>query len=145
MKTCYFAYGSNMDAAQMALRCPGALALGSGVLADYQFLINQRGYATLCAEEGAETPGVVWLLGKRHIKVLDRYEGHESGLYDKCYRHVLLEGGQNRSCLVYIDHRNQRRGLPREDYLEWIMNAAETHDLPKSHIALIQSFSDAPH
>ena len=41
----YFAYGSNMNLAQMASRCPGA-KLGEQVyLPDWRYFINGNGYA----------------------------------------------------------------------------------------------------
>jgi hypothetical protein len=43
----YFAYGSNLCVRQMALRCPDAGDPRPAVLPDHDWLINQRGVATL--------------------------------------------------------------------------------------------------
>ncbi len=123
MTTLYFAYGSNMDEGQMAQRCPGAEMTGVGVLRGYRFIINNRGYATLCAEPSGAVSGVLWRLAAEHETALDRYEGVASGLYDKCCRTVSTSGTDAVQALVYIDHRNQSIGLPKEGYLERIIAA----------------------
>jgi cation transport regulator ChaC len=124
MKTLYFAYGSNMDEAQMAHRCPGAEMTGVGVLHGYRFIINNRGYATLCAESSGTVSGVLWRLAAEHEAALDRYEGVASGLYDKCYRTVNISESDTVLALVYIDHCNRSIGLPKQGYLEKIIAAA---------------------
>ena len=111
----YFAYGSNMDAKQMADRCSGAAFAGTAILPGYQFIINQRGYATLRPSAEHETPGVLWELNAEHEAALDSYEGFAYGLYDKCFREVNARGNRLRA-LVYIDHRNQRPGPPQVGY-----------------------------
>ncbi len=39
---CYFAFGSNMDVAQMARRCPGAQAMGRATLTDHRLVFRGR-------------------------------------------------------------------------------------------------------
>jgi hypothetical protein len=129
-----------MCARQMAERCPGATAAGTATLSGYRFIINQRGVATLRAEESAEVYGVLWELEDRHEAALDRYEGWSKGIYDKCYREVQREEGSKAMVLVYIDHRNQRLGAPREGYLERIISGAEIHTLPNLHIAMLRAW-----
>lgn len=140
MSILYFAYGSNMDSKQMAQRCPGAEAVGVGVLRDYRIVINERGYATLWPEAGAETPGLLWGLAPAHEKALDQYEGYQGGLYDKCFRTVRRDTGEEVPALVYIDHRNQRLGVPKEGYLERIVGGAESHGLPAAHIRMLEAW-----
>lgn len=140
MSRMYFGYGSNMDSEQMAQRCPGAEIAGTGVLKDYGFLINQRGYATLRLEGGVETPGLLWRISPDHERSLDRYEGWGAGLYDKCVRTVTTEEGGTVDALVYIDHRNQTIDAPREGYLERIIAAAETHGLPPEHVRYLKAW-----
>ena len=135
MTTLYFAYGSNMDEDQMARCCPGAEMTGIGVLRGYRFIINNRGYATLRAEPGCTVPGVLWRLTKEHVAALDRYEGFENGLYDKCFRMVGVSESDAVRALVYIDHGNQSLGLPKKGYLEKIIQAACC--LPEEHMALL--------
>ncbi|MGH3525030.1 MAG: gamma-glutamylcyclotransferase family protein, partial [Mycobacterium sp.] len=43
LRHAYFAYGSNLCVRQMAHRCPGASDPRPAMLADHDWLINQRG------------------------------------------------------------------------------------------------------
>ena len=143
MTLLYFAYGSNMDAAQMARRCPGAVPAGTAVLPGYRFLINERGYATVVPAEDGETPGLLWRLDAGHVEALDRYEGHGKGLYDRCWREVRAADGAQTDALVYIDHRNTRVGAAKPGYLERIVAAAEALGLPAAHLSLLRCWPDA--
>lgn len=53
-QTLYFAYGSNLSLAQMKMRCPDSIFVGMGLLQDYRWIVNQRGYANIvfCGGEG---------------------------------------------------------------------------------------------
>ena len=56
----YFAYGSNLCVTQMALRCPDAADPRPAVLSDHDWLINQRGVATVEPLAGNQVHGVLW-------------------------------------------------------------------------------------
>ncbi len=142
MTLLYFAYGSNMDAEQMARRCPGAVPAGTAVLPGYRFLINERGYATVVPAEDGETPGLLWRLDAGHTAALDRYEGHGKGLYDRCWREVRAADGAQTDALVYIDHRNKRVGAAKPGYLERILAAAEALGLPEAHLSRLRCWPD---
>lgn len=79
----YFAYGSNMNPLRMGHRCPGATALGVGVLRNYQ--IAERLYADIDFQEGGEVHGVLFLITDQHLRSLDAREG-----YPKVYRRMWL-------------------------------------------------------
>ncbi|KAF7907216.1 uncharacterized protein EAF01_004803 [Botrytis porri] len=51
-QTLYFAYGSNLSLTQMQTRCPDSTYIGMGVLQNYRWIVNQRGYANVvfCGE-----------------------------------------------------------------------------------------------
>ena len=71
----YFAYGSNMNLAQMASRCPGA-KLGEQVrLSDWRYFINGNGYAGIEEFSGGLVHGCLWSLLPQHWEALDQYEG----------------------------------------------------------------------
>ncbi|MBQ8756280.1 MAG: gamma-glutamylcyclotransferase, partial [Lentisphaeria bacterium] len=72
----YFAYGSNMNPARMAKRCPGAIDLGGAVLRNHR--VAERLYADIDFVEGAETEGVLYVITEEHLRKLDRYEGYPS-------------------------------------------------------------------
>ena len=80
----YFAYGSNMNPARMARRCPGAVTVGVGVLRNYR--LTERLYADIDFLEGGEVHGVLYLITPRHLRSLDSHEG-----YPKVYRRMWLD------------------------------------------------------
>ena len=136
----YFAYGSNMDEAQMASRCPGAEVCGRASLPGYRFVINDRGVATLLACTGAWTPGLLWRINEEHEHSLDDYEGYAAGCYDKCMRVVREARGCEHTALVYIAPLAFPLGAPRDGYLERIVKAAKAHNLPKSHVMFLRTW-----
>ena len=71
----YFAYGSNLCARQMAQRCPDASNPRPATLADHDWLINERGVATVEPFTGSEVHGVVWQVSDRDLATLDSAEG----------------------------------------------------------------------
>ncbi|CAK7210953.1 hypothetical protein SCUCBS95973_000966 [Sporothrix curviconia] len=116
----YFAYGSNMWLEQMALRCPDSTYVGRGILYDYRWQINERGYANVVHVPPHQTiitgrnndgnnrgnghnedygghrrpcvHGLVYDLGSETANEhwLDRYEGVRTGAYSKAYLDVEL-------------------------------------------------------
>lgn len=119
----YFAYGSNMDEAQMAQRCKGAILIGKARLEKHKFIINTRGVASIIADEDSFVEGVVWSLTEQHEKELDRYEGVAKNYYYKQEIPVRIEDIEAHA-LVYIA-ADQTPGQPRPGYLEKILTAAE--------------------
>src|SRR5512139_1628704 len=71
----YFAYGSNLNVQQMALRCPHAANPRPATLADHDWLINERGVATVEPFDGSLVHGVVWQLTDHDLATLDSAEG----------------------------------------------------------------------
>tara|TARA_B100001029_G_scaffold65515_1_gene53095 strand:- start:2345 stop:2782 length:438 start_codon:yes stop_codon:yes gene_type:complete len=131
----YFAYGSNMSPAQMESRCPDGQALGQAALRDWHFVINTRTYATIEAEPGAMTYGVLWSLTQEHIDSLDTYEAVDEGMYYKDTLTVLHQE-QPVEALVYIDPVCEH-GQPRPDYLRGILHGARYFELPQDYVEMI--------
>lgn len=95
----YVAYGSNMDEAQMEVRCPDAKLFGKGWLPGYRLAF--RGsltgyYATI--EKGESTyggvPVLLWLISDADETRLDRYEG-----FPRFYQKETIEVEQVMECL----------------------------------------------
>ena len=80
----YFAYGSNMNPARMAKRCPGAIDLGGAVLRNHR--VTERLYADIDFAEGEDTQGVLYVITEEHLRKLDRYEG-----YPSVYRRIWVD------------------------------------------------------
>lgn len=129
----YFAYGSNMDAAQMAARCGGHELVAPAVLPGCRFVINSRGVATVVPREGSVVHGIVWSISRQDEASLDRYEGVKDGFYRKERIEVLLPDGDRAEVLVYIAAEKEE-GRPRNGYLAGILRAAERNGLPDGYI-----------
>ena len=128
----YFAYGSNMDSAAMAERCPGSRAIGIARLVRHRFLINADGYATVVRDPRGTVHGLLWDLALKDVPALDRYEGVAQGLYSKVIQSVLTAQGPRRA-LVYIG-RSAQPGMPKPGYLEGVIAAAQAAGLPAAYI-----------
>jgi phage replication-related protein YjqB (UPF0714/DUF867 family) len=124
----YFAYGSNLSVAQMAARCPNATDPRPATLADHDWLINERGVATVEPLDGAEVHGVLWQVSDHDLTVLDSAEGVPVR-YRRDRMTVHTDDGPVKAW-VYVDHRVEP-GPPRPGYLERIIDGAKHHGLPQ--------------
>ena len=110
----YFAYGSNLCVTQMALRCPDAADPRPAVLADHDWLINQRGVATVEPFAGNQVHGVLWQVSDDDLATLDSAEGVP--VRYRRDRLTVHTGDGPSPAWVYIDHR-VTPGPPRPGYL----------------------------
>lgn len=121
----YFAFGSNMDPAQMLRRCPSAQRLGTGRLAGYllAFAGQSRGWgsgvATVQRKPGTRTPGVLWSISAADLAELDRYEGHPVA-YQRTEVKILC-GSETVKAWAYI--KRDRLNPPSDLYLNKIGRA----------------------
>jgi gamma-glutamylcyclotransferase (GGCT)/AIG2-like uncharacterized protein YtfP len=124
MSVLYFAYGSNLDEAQMQTRCPGAVRVARATLPDHVLLFAGQSkrwngcVATIQPAPGREVPGLLYDLSDQHLAHLDRIEGHP-GVYLRAPCLVIDEHGQPRSAQVY-SLPGAVAGLPPGNYLEVI-------------------------
>ena len=87
----YFAYGSNLNHAQMKeTRCMESQYLNATFLENYKLSFchpnkaNKYGYANVIRKKGFKVPGAIWEITKEHEKILDEYEGFPN-TYQKEY------------------------------------------------------------
>ena len=131
----YFAYGSNLCAEQMARRCPNATDPRPAMLADHDWLINERGVATVEPFDGSQVHGVVWQLDDHDLATLDSAEGVPVR-YRRDRMTVHTDAGPA-DAWVYIDHRIDP-GPPRPGYLERIIDGAVHHGLPHRWVEFLR-------
>ncbi len=131
----YFAYGSNLCVNQMARRCPSAADPRPATLADHDWLINERGVATVEPFDGSQVHGVVWQLDDHDLAILDSAEGVPVR-YRRDRLTVHTDAGPAEAW-VYIDHRVDP-GPPRPGYLERIIDGAQHHELPHRWIEFLR-------
>jgi phage replication-related protein YjqB (UPF0714/DUF867 family)/gamma-glutamylcyclotransferase (GGCT)/AIG2-like uncharacterized protein YtfP len=136
----YFAYGSNLCAGQMARRCPDASNPRLAVLTDHDWLINQRGVATVDPFAGSHVHGVVWQITDHDLAALDSAEGVPVR-YRRDRLTVHTHDGPSHAW-VYVDHR-VTPGAPRPGYLERIIDGALHHGLPQRWIDFLRRWDPA--
>ena len=118
-----FAYGSNLDAAQMRRRCPSARALGLHRLEGWvpwfggPSRLRGGGVLSIRPGEGA-IGGMVYELSEADLRRLDRFEGHPH-----FYERVLLDGAW-----VYLLRQDVLRLRPRPAYLAQVVEAWSLYD-----------------
>jgi hypothetical protein len=137
----YFAYGSNMSAALMRRRCPGAVALGPAELPGWRFCITRDGFASVVPKPGGLTHGVLWRLTPRDLAALNAYESLDSGLYG-CRVLPVTFGAGRKPALVYIA-RERRGGRPAPGYLALVVQAARDWQLPEAYIRSLERCAPA--
>jgi gamma-glutamylcyclotransferase (GGCT)/AIG2-like uncharacterized protein YtfP len=124
----HFAYGSNIDAAAMAKRCPRSVAVGPARLVRHRLAAMREGWLTAVRDPRGTVHGILWNLALSDMPALDRYEGVANGLYRKALQSVTTATGPKRA-LVYFG-ANAGPGLPEPDYIEAIIAAARQWGLP---------------
>ena len=134
----YFAYGSNMNQKQMNYRCPEAFPVAIGRLPRFKFLINSSGVASIIESELDDTLGVIWQISQTNEKTLDRYEGVAKSIYKKIILTADVEDDKV-SCLCY-QALNNKYGIPREGYLEKVIEGAKSFSLDREWIDQLNSW-----
>ena len=117
----YIAYGSNINLAQMAHRCPSARVAGPADLKGFDLLFRGHRHSAVATVEplgGGSVPVLLWHLGKKDEQTLDRYEGWPR-LYRKEIHKVEFEG-KTRPAMLYVMNRGHDFGDPSDRYYNTI-------------------------
>jgi gamma-glutamylcyclotransferase (GGCT)/AIG2-like uncharacterized protein YtfP len=125
MKKYYAAYGSNLNVAQMKMRCPGAKIVGTSEIKDYQLLFKGSktgSYLTIEKCDGSSVPIAVWEVSQGDELMLDTYEGYPVFYYKKEMKlpvkirknHKIAE----LDVFVYIMHEERKTGIPSSAYVK---------------------------
>ena len=99
----YIAYGSNMNLAQMAARCPTAAIAGAAELKGYRLLFrgaHEGAVATVEPHEGGSVPVLAWWVTHADEAALDRYEGCP-WLYRKETVRIRMDG-KTHLAMIYV-------------------------------------------
>lgn len=137
----YFAYGSNMNLAQMKSRCPGATKIGNGRLNGYEIFFPRKsssregkGVASICEKEGTYIEGVLFELTITDWNNLDRFEGVQNSYIRKLVT-ISMNDGIEIVAETYI--ANPMEGSPFKPsklYMDLIIHGAEENGLSKDYI-----------
>ena len=140
----YFAYGSNMDAAQMVSRCPSAERVGLARLPGHRLCFPVKGAyrpggvasVEVCAH-GSDVWGVVWTVDDSDLLKLDEIEVRS--VYDRRTMEVLDEAGRSVAAQVYRAYP-QGRFAPDGPYLELIIAAARMQGIDPSYVRMLEGW-----
>jgi gamma-glutamylcyclotransferase (GGCT)/AIG2-like uncharacterized protein YtfP len=124
----YFAYGSNLDEAQMRRRCPGARVVGVATLTGYRLTFTGRSrtwgcaVATVVPDQDARVRGLLYACTDEDIASLDVAEGHPRA-YQRDILAVSTDDGREVSAIVYVKPVTSGEGVPSDAYLGLIRRA----------------------
>lgn len=132
----YAAYGSNINPAQMAYRCPNARPVGTGFIEDYRLTFRRGGYANVESAKGERVPVLLWRITDECERSLDRYEGYPR-FYMKEYAAV-----NGRKALVYVMTPGARGDfeLPSRSYYKGIETGYRDARLPKEYLTAAKNY-----
>ena len=131
----YVAYGSNLNIAQMALRCPTAHIYGTGLLNNWELIYRGSmtgSYATIRRRKGSAVPVVVWCIMENDEKSLDIYEG-----YPHKYKKIAVDVKcQDKivSGMAYVMVNSKDYNTPTEEYYQRIENGYIENGLPLEYL-----------
>ena len=111
----YFAYGSNLNKAQMRLRCPKAELVDTGIIKDYNLVFRRVADIEYAPCDGHDVPVGIWRITQDCLDALDIYEG-----YPSLYRREILEAESNRDWgtwqgITYLMN-SKSYAMPSPDY-----------------------------
>ena len=139
----YAAYGSNMDPAQMAERCPHSPQRGSGWLEGWRLTfggedINWEGArATVVEDAGDRVFVALYDVPETDVRMLDQWDGATTGYYRKIRVRVQTLDGDALAWLYVLNA--YEGGLPSARYLGLLADAAEKAGAPADYVAALRT------
>jgi hypothetical protein len=140
----YFAYGSNMDTAQMTQRCPTALPIGPVLLHDHRLVFNRSGtyrpggVANLEPASGHRVYGMLWKLSADDLRGLDDTEDPRAYHRSKLTVYSLT-GQPHTGVHVYLATPDRDDDIPDTQYLDVVITAGRTVGLPPEYIQELET------
>lgn len=138
----YFAYGSNLNRAQMKSRAGEILEERPARLENYEFVFNKKargGSATgnIRPAPGKTVYGVLYRIPEQALRSLDRFEG-----VPQHYRRIEVTAidneGNKINAQAYIATKVENGLRPAPHYLQSILQGAKEHNLPADYIESIK-------
>jgi gamma-glutamylcyclotransferase (GGCT)/AIG2-like uncharacterized protein YtfP len=138
----YAAYGSNMDPAQMAGRCPHSPQRASGWLEGWRLAFGGEdigwdgAMATVVEEAGQRVFVVLYELSPSDEEALDQWDGASLGYYRRAKVRVATLDGDMLAWLYVLNA--YEGGLPSARYLGIIADAAEVAGAPDDYVKALR-------
>jgi len=144
----YFAYGSNLRAAQMRRLCPGHQYLGRARLDGYRLAFTlpdeewQGGVADVIISSGDTVWGALYRLREADLVALDAYEGFDpagpSEANEYVRRRIMVSAeSEHRDVEAWCYFVRAPRGYvaPSERYCDALIEGARERGLPADYVA----------
>jgi gamma-glutamylcyclotransferase (GGCT)/AIG2-like uncharacterized protein YtfP len=138
----YAAYGSNMDPAQMARRCPHSPLHGTGWLEGWRLTFGgadigwEGALATVVESSGQRVFVALYEITESDAAALDRWDGATLGYYRKSKVRVSTVDGDVLAWLYVLN--DYEGGLPSARYLGILADAAELAGAPADYVAWLR-------
>jgi gamma-glutamylcyclotransferase (GGCT)/AIG2-like uncharacterized protein YtfP len=138
----YAAYGSNMDSAQMAERCPYSPQQGTGWLEGWRLTFGgeelgwEGALATVVEDQAERVFVVLYDVSESDEKALDRWDGVTLGFYRKLTVRVQTLEGDAAAWLYVLN--GYEGGLPSARYIGILADAAEKAAAPADYVARVR-------
>src|SRR3989338_7907473 len=139
----YFAYGSNMDGAQMRKRCSNFALIGPALLKNYRIAFTifsprrKCGCADIIPSVGSAAPGLLYEIHEKDIENFDRYENVKEHMYRRVTVSVIGNDGAMFPCETYeVVHKTEGL-LPSKEYIGVMRTAAEKFSFPEKHVRFL--------
>ena len=139
----YFAYGSNMERAQMKRLCKGSRFVSAARLTDHELVFPRRsdawggGVAGLKPAPGKVVEGILYEVPEEDQKILDLAEDYPRSSIRKPVTAENFAGEKVKAFAYFVmgagDYPPSRR------YMEKLISGAEEHDLSPSYIAQLEA------
>ncbi len=134
----YFAYGDNMNRAQIHSRAGEIAEEQVGKLENYEIIFNKKargGSATanIHPAQGKNVYGVLYRFAETALRSLDRFQGAPMH-YRRIEVNVTASDGNKIAAQAYIATKVEKGLRPAAHYLQSILQAAEERQLPAEYV-----------
>jgi gamma-glutamylcyclotransferase (GGCT)/AIG2-like uncharacterized protein YtfP len=139
----YAAYGSNMDPAQMARRCPHSPQRGTGWLQGWRLTFGgqdlgwEGALATVVEADDHQVFVALYEMSDADEAALDRWDGVTLGYYRKFKVRITTLDGEVLAWLYVLN--DYEGGLPSARYLGNLADAAELAGAPSDYVAELRA------
>jgi hypothetical protein len=148
----YFAYGSNLSAARLAIHAPSARLVSIARLPDYRlaFSIESKrtwlgGVGDILPDPGGEVWGALWVIAPEESRALDEQEGvfRDPPAYRRMTVDVATAAGDAVRCRTYQVVAPDPGGFrPSPAYKDTIVTGAIEIGLPEAYVARLRAIED---
>jgi hypothetical protein len=150
----YFAYGSNLDWAQIRKRCPSVKPVSVAAARDYRLAFTrfstsrQCGAADILPSPGSEVWGMVYEMDQAEIGVLDECEGFRPGRprEENAYERVEIvvwktgSAASGQRVWTYVVVRKlDPCPRPSAEYKRLMVNGARHWGFPAAYLELLEA------